>query len=70
MYVVYPCPVFCTQVLASELMQVNFQIVPMQVEDIVSDIYHSFGSSLLCELAFQNLRVREQRGEEIFIQCP
>jgi hypothetical protein len=49
-------------VLVNSLAHVNYEIVPPLVENILSDIYQSFGSSLLCELAFQNLRVREMRG--------
>ena len=50
------------QVLVHSFRAVNFQSVPRLAESVLSDIYHSFGSSLLCELAFQNLRARETRG--------
>jgi hypothetical protein len=46
-------------VLVNSLAHPNYEIVPPLVENISSDIYQSFGSFLLCKLAFQNLRVRE-----------
>ena len=50
------------QEILTELAEVSFSEVPSSVANLVSDIFHSFGSSLIVERGFQVWEEKERRG--------
>ena len=48
--------------ILTELAEVSFSVVPSSVANLVSNIFHSFGSSLIVERGFRFWEKKEQQG--------